>query len=166
MAAKSMKDLLVEELRDIYDAEKQALKVYPKLQKAVQNDQLKQAFQKHREETEGQVERLKQCFEHLEQRPRAKHCDAMEGLIEEVTSLMEEGLPAELQDAAILAHAQKMEHYEIAAYGTVCAYAEACGLTDVAKLLDETLAEEKRTDELLNEIATGDVNKKAMQAAA
>ncbi|QJE72808.1 ferritin-like domain-containing protein [Aerophototrophica crusticola] len=166
MATKSMKDLLVEELRDIYDAEKQALKAYPKIMKAVQNEQLKKAFETHREQTDGQVERLKQCFELLDQRPRAKHCDAMEGLIEEAQSLLDEGLPPQLLDAAILAAAQKMEHYEIAAYGTVHAYAEACGLNDVAKLLEQTLAEEKQTDELLNRIAIEDVNKKAMQAAA
>lgn len=166
MAAKSMKDLLIEELRDIYDAEKQALKAYPKLMKAASNDRLRQAFQTHREQTEGQVERLKQAFDMLESRPRGKHCDAMEGLISEANDLLEQGLPPELLDVALIAAAQKMEHYEIAAYGSVHAYAEAMGAADVADLLEETLNEEKETDSLLNEIAIGDVNKRALQQAA
>lgn len=166
MAAKSMKDLLIEELRDIYDAEKQALKVYPKLMKATSSDQLKQAFQTHREQTEGQVERLKQAFELLDSRPRGKHCDAMEGLISEASELLDEGLPPELLDVALIAQAQKMEHYEIAAYGSVHAYAEAMGNTELANLLEQTLNEEKETDTLLNRIALEDVNKKALEKAA
>ncbi len=166
MAAKSMKDLLIEELRDIYDAEKQALKAYPKLMKASSSDKLKQCFQTHREQTENQVERLKQAFELLDTRPRGKHCDAMEGLISEANDLLDEGLPPELLDVALIAHAQKMEHYEIAAYGSVHAYAEAMGNQDLARLLEETLNEEKETDALLNKIAIDDVNKKALQQAA
>lgn len=166
MAAKSMKDLLIEELRDIYDAEKQALKVYPKLMKATANDQLRQAFQTHREQTEGQVERLKQAFDLLDSRPRGKHCDAMEGLISEANDLLEQGLSPELLDVALIAAAQKMEHYEIAAYGSVHAYAEAMGNDEVARLLEENLNEEKETDTLLNRIAIDDVNKRALEQAA
>lgn len=166
MASKSMQDLLLEELRDIYDAEKQALKAYNKLIKGVSHERLKQAFQKHKEQTEGQIERLKQAFELLDQRPRGKHCDAMEGLIQEAQSLFDEGLPPELLDVAIIAAAQKMEHYEIAAYGSVHAYAQGMGNNELARLLEETLNEEKETDTLLNEIAIQDVNKRAMQQAA
>ncbi|ACI98389.1 ferritin-like domain-containing protein [Rhodospirillum centenum] len=166
MATKTMQDLLLEELRDIYDAEKQALKAYNKLIKAVSHDKLKQAFQTHKEQTEGQIERLKQAFELLDQRPRGKHCDAMEGLIQEAQSLLDEGLPSELLDVAIIAAAQKMEHYEIAAYGSVHAYAQGLGNEELASLLEETLNEEKETDKLLNDIAVKDVNRRAMQQAA
>lgn len=162
---KSIRDLLIEELRDIYHAEKQALRAYPKLIRKVSNDKLKQAFQTHAEQTEGQIERLQQVFEKLGVAARGKMCHAMEGLVEEAKEMMEEDLPPELLDAALIGAAQKMEHYEIASYGTVRAYAEALGEQDVAKLLQETLDEEKQTDELLNKIAVGDVNKKAMKAA-
>ncbi|WP_207476412.1 YciE/YciF ferroxidase family protein [Arenibaculum pallidiluteum] len=162
---KSMRDLLIEELRDIYHAEKQALRAYPKLMRKVSSDKLKQALQTHAEQTEGQVERLQQAFEALGVAARGKLCHAMEGLVEEAKEVMEQDLSPELMDAALIAAAQKMEHYEIASYGTVHAYANALGETEVAKLLEQTLAEEKQTDELLNKIAIDDVNKKAMKAA-
>ncbi|PWC85711.1 hypothetical protein TSH100_14065 [Azospirillum sp. TSH100] len=165
MAAKTMQDLLIEDLRDIYHAEKQIAKALPKMAKAVSSDQLRQAFETHLEQTNGQIERLQQVFEELDTRPRGKHCDAMEGLISEAQEILEMGLAPEVQDAALIAAAQKVEHYEIASYGTLHAYATACGLDKVAQLLDETLQEEKETDSLLNKLAIGDVNKKAMAAS-
>ncbi|WP_434618357.1 ferritin-like domain-containing protein [Azospirillum sp. B2RO_4] len=164
MAAKTMQDLLIEDLRDIYHAEKQIAKALPKMARAVSSDQLRKAFETHLEQTNGQIERLQQVFEELDTRPRGKHCDAMEGLISEAQEILEMGLAPEVQDAALLAAAQKVEHYEIASYGTLHAYATACGLDKVAKLLDETLQEEKDTDSLLNKLAIGDINKKAMTA--
>ena len=166
MAAKNMQDLLIEELRDIYHAEKQLTRALPKMARAASNEQLKQAFTRHLEETQGQIERLEQVFEKLDTRTRGKHCHAMEGLIEEAKEIMEMGLAPELQDVALIAAAQKVEHYEIAGYGTLHALAQVAGLDEVAQLLEQTLNEEKKTDELLNKIATSDVNKKAIQAAA
>ncbi|CAO3443808.1 MULTISPECIES: ferritin-like domain-containing protein [unclassified Azospirillum] len=165
MAAKTMQDLLIEDLRDIYHAEKQITKALPKMIKAAHSDQLRQAFETHLEQTNGQIERLQQVFEELDTRPRGKHCDAMEGLISEAQEILEMGLAPEVQDAALIAAAQKVEHYEIASYGTLHAYATACGLDKVAQLLDETLQEEKDTDSLLNKLAIGDVNKKAIAAS-
>lgn len=164
MAAKTMQDLLIEDLRDIYHAEKQIAKALPKMAKAAKSDQLRQAFEAHLEQTNGQIERLQQIFEELDTRARGKHCDAMEGLISEAQEILEMGLAPEVQDAALIAAAQKVEHYEIASYGTLHAYATACGLGRVAELLDETLQEEKDTDTLLNKLAIGDVNKKALAA--
>lgn len=165
MAAKTMQDLLIEDLRDIYHAEKQITKALPKMIKAAHSDQLRKAFETHLEQTNGQIERLQQVFEELDTRPRGKHCDAMEGLISEAQEILEMGLAPEVQDAALIAAAQKVEHYEIASYGTLHAYATACGLDKVAQLLDETLQEEKDTDSLLNKLAIGDVNKKAIAAS-
>jgi ferritin-like metal-binding protein YciE len=165
MAAKTMQDLLIEDLRDIYHAEKQIAKALPKMAKAASSPQLRQAFETHLEQTNGQIERLQQVFDELDTRPRGKHCDAMEGLISEAQEILEMGLAPEVQDAALIAAAQKVEHYEIASYGTLHAYATACGLDRVAQLLDETLQEEKDTDTLLNKLAIGDVNKKAMAAS-
>lgn len=165
MAAKTMQDLLIEDLRDIYHAEKQIAKALPKMARAASSDQLRKAFETHLEQTNGQIERLQQVFEEMDTRPRGKHCDAMEGLISEAQEILEMGLAPEVQDAALIAAAQKVEHYEIASYGTFHAYATACGLDKVAKLLDETLQEEKDTDSLLNKLAIGDVNKKAIAAS-
>jgi ferritin-like metal-binding protein YciE len=166
MAAKNMQDLLIEELRDIYHAEKQLTRALPKMARAASNEQLKQAFTQHLEETQGQIERLEQVFEKLDTRTRGKHCHAMEGLIEEAKEIMEMGLAPELQDVALIAAAQNVEHYEIAGYGTLHALAQSAGLDEVAQLLEQTLNEEKKTDQLLNELAINDVNKKAMQSAA
>lgn len=165
MAKKMMKDLLLEELRDIYNAEKQITKALPRLIRAASNDKLKQALEQHRDETEGQIERLNQVFEKLDTRARGKLCHAMEGLIEEARDLLDQDLSPETLDAALIAAQQKIEHYEIASYGTVHAYAEALGENEVARLLEETLKEERATDEKLNKLAIGEVNKKALQAA-
>jgi ferritin-like metal-binding protein YciE len=161
-----MKDLLIEELGDIYDAENQALKAYPKFIKATTSDQFRQALEAHRMQTEEQVQRLKEAFDLLGAPARGQHCDAMAGLLTEANGLIDEGLPPALLDVALIAAVQKMEHYEIAAYGAVHAYADAMGNTEVASLLEETLTEEKETDALLTRIAIEDVNRKAIGKAA
>ncbi|HYD70405.1 ferritin-like domain-containing protein [Azospirillum sp.] len=165
MAAKTMQDLLIEELRDIYHAEKQILKALPKLAKKVNSEALRAAFEEHAEQTKGQIERLEQIFEELDTRTRGKPCEAMQGLIEEANEILEMGMAPEVTDAALIAAAQKVEHYEIASYGTLHAYAQGCGLTKVAQLLEETLNEEKETDKKLNKLAINDVNKKALQVS-
>lgn len=166
MAIKSLQDLFVDELRDIYHAEKQLTKALPKMAKAASSDQLKQAFESHLEETRGQIERLEQIFDELDLRKRGKPCEAMEGLIEEGKEIMEETKEPEVLDAALIVAAQKVEHYEISSYGSLKALAETLGHTKVAKLLAETLKEESSADEKLNKLAVGDVNKRAMQKAA
>lgn len=165
MTVKSMQDLLLEELRDIYHAEKQLVRALPKMAKAARSDRLRTAFEEHLEETNVHVERLEQAFEQLDARKRGKRCEAMEGLIDEARELMEEVKTPEVLDVALIGGAQKVEHYEIATYGSLHALAEALGETDLAKLLATTLEEEKAADLKLNKIALEDVNKKAMKAA-
>lgn len=164
MPTKSMQDLLIEELRDIYHAEKQIEKALPKMGKAASSEELRQAFETHRDQTHGQIERLEQAFEKLDTRTRGKRCEAMEGLIDETRETMEMGLAPEVLDAALIGCAQKIEHYEIASYGTLQAYAAALGQQEVADLLQQTLDEEKETDRKLNELAVGNINKRAIQA--
>ena len=127
MAVKSVHDLLVDELRDLYHAEKQLVKALPKMAKAARSDKLRQAFEHHLEETKGQVERLETVFDKLEMPARAKRCEAMAGLIEEAQEMIEEVKTPEVLDAALVAAAQKVEHYEIASYGSARALAEALG---------------------------------------
>jgi ferritin-like metal-binding protein YciE len=166
MAVKTVQDLLVDELRDIYHAEKQLVKALPKMVKAAKSDKLRQAFQHHLEETRGQVERLEMVFERLEVPARAKRCEAMAGLIEEAQEMVDEIKSPEVLDVALIAAAQKVEHYEIASYGSVHALAQATGQEEVAQLLSQTLEEEKAADQKLNQIALSDVNKTALRAAA
>jgi ferritin-like metal-binding protein YciE len=153
MAVKSIQDLFVTELRDIYHAEKQLVKALPKMAKAATHPELKQAFESHLEETRGQVDRLDQVFENLDLAKRAKKCEAMEGLLEEARSTMEEIEDDNVLDVGMIINAQKVEHYEIAGYGSLVALANQLGHSDVAKLLQETLQEEKAADEKLNQIA-------------
>jgi ferritin-like metal-binding protein YciE len=166
MAVKSVNDLELEELRDIYHAEKQLVRALPKMAKKAKSDKLRQAFEHHLDQTKGHVDRLEQVFEKLDTRPRAKRCEAMEGLITEAEELMEEVNTPEVLDAALIAAAQKVEHYEIASYGTLHALAEELGQNEVANLLEQTLNEEKEADEKLNQIALSDVNKAALRTAA
>jgi ferritin-like metal-binding protein YciE len=166
MAVKSVQDLLLNELQDIYDAEKQLVKALPKMAKAASSEQLRQAFEKHLEETKNQVQRLEQVFEELDTRTRGKACEAMRGLVQEASETMGEIKNPQVLDAALIAGAQKVEHYEIAAYGSVRALAEACGHQAAAQLLDETLEEEKEADQKLNQIALSEVNQAALKAAA
>jgi ferritin-like metal-binding protein YciE len=152
----SIRELLIEEMADLYDAEKQLVKALPKMAKAASNDQLREAFESHLEQTRGHVERLEQAFQLLEHKAKGKPCAAMKGLIEEGKETIEEDLSDGLLDSAIICAAQKVEHYEIAGYGTLSAWARSLGLDEVAGLLEETLAEEKEADEKLTQVG-GDV---------
>jgi ferritin-like metal-binding protein YciE len=165
MATKTLNDLFHETLKDIYYAERQIVKALPKMARGAQDPKLKAAFETHKEETEGQIERLKQIFEIIGKRAQGKTCDAIEGILSEGEEVMEEfkGTPA--LDAGLLAAAQAVEHYEISRYGTLRAWAEQLGMKDAAKLLDETLQEEAKTDDLLTGLAESAVNIAAKKAA-
>lgn len=164
MAEKTLKDLFHETLKDIYFAEKKILSALPKMAKAAQSEQLKAAFEKHESETEDHVARLEKVFAEMDETPRGKTCDAILGIIEEGQKVMKElkGKPA--LDAGLLAAAQAVEHYEIARYGTLKTWAAELGFDQAAKLLDTTLAEEKKTDETLSELAENGVNRHAEAA--
>jgi ferritin-like metal-binding protein YciE len=166
MPVKSVQDLLLNELRDLYDAEKQLVKALPKVAKAASSEQLRQALGEHLEETKAQVQRLEDAFAHLGTPARGIRCEAMQGLVDEASKMMEEIKTPEVLDAALIAGAQKVEHYEIAAYGSARALAEASGHQQVAQLLDETLEEEKAADQKLNQIALSEVNPSALAATA
>ena len=165
MPAENLEQLLIDELKDIYSAEKQITRALPKMAKAAKSQELKQAFETHLEETKGQIERLDEIFETLGKKATGKTCHGMEGLVEEGSEMIQELGKGDVRDAALISAAQRVEHYEIAAYGTVREYAKMLGRKEVAKLLEETLQEEKATDEKLNEIS-GQVNTEAMKAAA
>lgn len=158
---KGLQDLFMDTLKDVYHAEKQILRALGKMSKAATTDQLRQAFETHREETERQVERLEQVFEMCGKRAQGKPCEAMQGLVEEGKEIMEEFKGSEALDAGLVSSAQAIEHYEIARYGTLRTWAGQLGMQDAVKLLDETLAEEKKTDELLTRIAGETANRKA-----
>ena len=162
MAIKTAQDLFLDELKDVYSAEKQAIRAYPKIAKAVASPELKQALQTHLEQTKKQVERLDRVFEILEKRSTGKTCEAMKGLIAEASESLEEIEKGPVLDVAVIASAQRMEHYEIAAYGTVATLAEAMGQEEIKMLLGETLEEEKQTDELLTTVSK-QVNAEALQ---
>lgn len=166
MAQKTLDDLFYETLKDIYYAERKILKTLPKMARGAQDPKLKAAFEKHKEETEGQIERLQQVFEIIGKRPRAKTCPAIDGIIEEGEEIMEDFKGAPALDAGLLAAAQAVEHYEISRYGTLSAWAKQLGLKDAAKLLDETLAEESKTDDALSKLAETAVNAAASEKKA
>jgi ferritin-like metal-binding protein YciE len=163
MAEKDLNELFLDTLKDIYYAEKQILKALPKMAKAANSDKLRAAFEKHLDETETHVERLDKIFELLGKAARGKKCDAIEGIIDEGKEIMEEYADKPALDAGLLAAAQAVEHYEISRYGTLKAWAQKLNLREVIQLLDQTLAEEKKTDETLTKIAETAVN---YQAAA
>ena len=165
MPVNTVQDLFVEELRDIYHAEKQLLKALPRMSKAAANGELKQAIDSHLEETRGQVERLEQVFEMLDLGKRSKRCEAMEGLVEEARTMMEEVKAPEVRDVGLIVGGQKIEHYEIAGYGSLVALANQLGHAEVAGLLQETLEEEKAADQKLNDIALSAVNPQAGSGA-
>ena len=165
MPIRTAHDLFVDQLRDLYHAEKQLVRALPKMAKVASSDELKKAFEAHLEETKGQVERLEQVFEELNARTRGKRCEAMEGLIEEAKEIMEEVETPEVRDAGLIVAAQKVEHYEIAGYGSAHAFAEGMGHQKVAQLLAQTLEEEKKTDEKLNQVAISSVNRRALEKA-
>jgi ferritin-like metal-binding protein YciE len=164
-AIETLHDAFLDELRDAYDAEKQLLKALPKMAKAAESNALRTAFETHRQETEGHVERLEQVFGSLEERVRGKHCDGMAGIIEEGKSVMEEDLEGTTLDACLIASAQRAEHYEMAAYGTLVSWARAMGHVDAAGLLQQILDEEKVTDEKLTALAEGGINQDAASLA-
>jgi ferritin-like metal-binding protein YciE len=153
MATNNLQDLFLHELKDIFDAERQLTKALPRMAKAASNPELKAAFESHLEETEEQVRRLEEIFGLLDKPARGKKCMGMQGLIEEGKEMIEEDTPDAVKDAGLIAAAQKVEHYEIAAYGTMATYAKLLGLNDALSLLKETIAEEKAADEKLTNIA-------------
>ena len=161
MSVATAEELFVDELKDIYSAEKQAVKAFPRLAKAVQSEELKQAMQEHLEQTKGQVERLDRIFEILEERSSGKTCEGMKGLVEEAQSQVEEIEKGPVLDCAMIGALQRIEHYEIAAYGTAATLAEAMGRDEIKELLGETLEEEKETDERLTQVAQS-VNSEAL----
>lgn len=158
---KTLEDLFLNGLKDIYYAERKILKTLPKLARAAQQPELQKAFLKHRDETEGQIERLESVFELLGKRAQGKTCDAIDGMITEGEEVISEFEGSDVIDAGLVAAAQAVEHYEIARYGTLKNWATELELTDAAKLLDETLQEEKKTDELLTQLAAKGKAKKA-----
>ena len=161
MSADNLREALVEEIRDLYNAEKQLVKALPKMAKGASSDELREAFESHLEETEGQVARLERVFELLDEKPRGKHCAGMAGIIEEGSEKLQEDMEDSVLDACLIASAQKVEHYEISAYGTAIAWAEALELADVAQALQETLDEEKAADEKLTALAESGINEAA-----
>lgn len=166
-AIKTMDDLFLHTLKDIYYAERQILKTLPKMAKAAQDESLKAAFLKHREQTQEQIERLQQVFEALGKRAQGVTCEAINGLIEEGEELIESAQgPGPVLDAGLIAAAQAVEHYEIARYGTLLAWARTRGDKNVLGLIEATLAEEKETDALLNDMAESAVNQQAVGSAA
>jgi ferritin-like metal-binding protein YciE len=161
MSAENLREALVDEIRDLYNAEKQLVKALPKMAKGAESDELREAFEQHLEETEGQVTRLERVFELLDEKPRGKHCAGMAGIVEEGSEKLQEDMEGSVLDACLIASAQKVEHYEIGAYGTAIAWAEALGLTEVCDVLNETLEEEKAADEKLSALAESGINQAA-----
>jgi ferritin-like metal-binding protein YciE len=164
MEMQSLRELMIDELKDLYSAENQILKALPKMIKKATSEELKSGFEKHLKETEGHVERLDKIFQQLDASPRGKKCKGMEGIIEDGKELMEKDADPEVMDAGLIGAAQHVEHYEMAGYGCVRTYAELLGLSDVAKLLQKTLDEEKATDEKLTELSR-QINVEAEKAA-
>ena len=161
MSLATLHDLMVHELKDLYSAEKQLVQALPRMSKGANSEQLRRAFDNHLAETEQQVARIEQIMDSLGESPRGQKCAGMEGLIEESKTLLKEEkeeADPDVLDAGIIVAAQKVEHYEIAAYGAVCEYARMMGHTEAVQLLEQTLEEEKNADKLLNEIAEGGIN--------
>jgi ferritin-like metal-binding protein YciE len=165
MSVANIEELLISELKDIYSAEKQITKALPKMAKAATSPDLRAAFESHLEETNGQIERLDQIFETLGKSGRGKVCHGMQGVLEEGSEVLEDTEKGDVRDAALISAAQRVEHYEMAAYGCVREYANVLGMKDVVALLEATLEEEKAADEKLTKISRT-VNSVAMKAAA
>ncbi len=165
-STKGLEDLFLDGLKDIYYAEKKILKALPKMAKSAESEEVSAAFEKHEAETEAQIERLEQVFQLLDKPARGKTCPAIDGILEEGTEIMEEYKKAPALDAGLVAAAQAVEHYEIARYGTLIAWAEQLGMTEAVELLKATLGEEEATDEALSALGEGGVNERAMQEAA
>jgi ferritin-like metal-binding protein YciE len=163
--AGTLHDAFLDELRDAYDAEKQLLKALPKLAKKASAPELKQAFLAHRDETQGQISKLEEVFASLDEKVRGKHCDGIAGIIEEGKGVMEEDFDDATMDACLIASGQRAEHYEMAAYGTLVAWATAMGHTEAADLLQQILDQEKAADEKLSTLAEGGINEEAASIA-
>jgi ferritin-like metal-binding protein YciE len=163
MTVKDLQGAFIDELRDIFSAEKQITKALRQMARKASSEDLRESFEEHLEQTERQIERLEQVFELAGQKPRAKHCAGMAGLIDEGKEILQEDADPEAKDAMLIAAAQKVEHYEIASYGTLCTWAEQLGMTDAKRLLGDNLDEEKKTDEKLTRLASA-VNREAMGA--
>lgn len=161
MKMQTLKDLYLDELKDTYDSEQQIVKALPKMAKEATNEELRAAIEQHLDQTQTQIERLEQIFEELGEKAKGSKCEATRGLIEEAKQMMEDAEDDDVRDAAIIGSAQKVEHYEIAAYGTLRTYAELLGYDEQAELLQETLDEEKETDENLTELAVTCINMEA-----
>jgi ferritin-like metal-binding protein YciE len=164
-STKNLQDLFHETLKDIYYAEKKILTSLPKMAKAAQSPDLRAAFEKHERETMGQLGRLERVFALIREPARGKTCDAINGIVAESKEIMKEFKGSPVHDAGLLAAAQAVEHYEISRYGTLKAWADELGLAQATKLLDQTLQEEKKTDEALTDLAQAAVNQEAQQAA-
>ena len=164
-SSKNLQDIFHETLKDIYFAEKKILASLPKMAKAAHDSDLRAAFEKHERETEGHVDRLEKVFTLIEQPVRGKTCEAVNGIAEEAKDIMKEFKDSPALDAGLIASAQAVEHYEISRYGTLKAWAEELGLEEAVGLLEETLQEEKKTDQALNELALSSLNTEAQQAA-
>jgi ferritin-like metal-binding protein YciE len=160
----SLRDLYIDELRDLYSAENQLVKALPKMAKASSHEQLRDAFEEHLQQTEEHVSRLEQIFEQLDEKPTGKKCMGMEGLVKEGAETIDEDYPDEVMDAAVIGAAQRVEHYEIAAYGTVREMAKLLGEDDHVSLIEETLEEEKQADQKLTELSQ-EINEAALEGA-
>jgi ferritin-like metal-binding protein YciE len=165
MAEGTLHDAFIDELRDIYDGEKQLTKALAKMAKAASSPVLVEAFETHLDETQGQIERLEQVFASLDEKPRGKHCEGIAGIIEEGKNVMGEDFDDATMDACLIGGGQRAEHYEIAAYGTLIAWARAMGHDEAADLLQENLDEEKAADEKLSSLAEGGINQSAAETA-
>lgn len=163
MGLESLKDLFIDQLKDIYSAETQVTKALPKLAKKASSTELQDAFRMHLDQTQNQIKRLDEIFSSLGKNPKGKKCKGMQGLLEEGEEMMEEDADPDVMDAGLIAAAQRVEHYEISAYGTARAYARTLGEQKAASLLDQTLEEESQTDAKLNQLAEGQINKRAQE---
>jgi ferritin-like metal-binding protein YciE len=162
MQHEALRDLYIDELRDIYSAETQLVKALPKMARAATSDELRSGFEEHLEQTRGHVSRLEQIFEDLDEKPSGKKCAGMEGLVKEGGEMIKNEFEGEVKDAGLIGAAQRVEHYEIAAYGTVRAFAELLGDRNAVDLLSQTLEEEKETDKKLTQLAS-EINVEASQ---
>lgn len=162
MPNEGLRELYIDELKDIYNAENQMVKALPKMARAASSGELREGFEEHLEQTRGHVQRLEAIFKSLGEQPKGKKCAGMEGLVKEGAEIMGEDFEGAVMDAALIGAAQRVEHYEIAAYGTVCEFAKILGESEHASLLQKTLDEEKETDEKLTELA-GQINTEANQ---
>lgn len=165
MKINNLNDLYIDQIRDLYNAEKQVEKSLPKMVKSSSSQELQHGFEMHLEQTKQQIDRLTQIFEELNIRPTGKACQGMEGILTEGEELLKDkGIDPAVKDAALIASAQRVEHYEIAGYGTARTYAQKLGYTKAAKLLEQTLQEERQTDEKLTQLAESGINQQAKES--